>query len=403
MRKIACGLALVFAFTVPWEVVVESPLLGSAAKLIGLALAVFWAATVVLTGRLRKPRLFHFALMLFILWNGISIFWSKNPDRTLEHLGTWIQLFILVFILWDLFDTRGAVMAGLQMYILGAYVVFGNMLVNFLAGATFYYERFSASGTNPDDLGIILALGMPVAWYLSDPKSAGSLPAFLKWVNYAYIPAAVLGVALSGTRTALVALFPGILFSLASFTRLKLWAKALLFIFLAGAVYFLIPVIPPASLQRLSTTGSELSSGDLNGRTELWSQGINAFLEKPLLGVGSNMYRSTNRENKVAHNSFLSVLVETGVVGLVLFGIVLAIIVSQALAQSRWNSMFWLVILSVWVIGANTLTWEYRKPTWLFFSLILASAALTAQPGESAQKAIQAVPESAHLSKPQVY
>jgi O-antigen ligase len=153
-------------------------------------------------------------------------------------------------------------------------------------------------------------------------------------------------------------------------------ARITIFLFLIAAAYYLLPLIPQESFQRLSTTGTEISSGDLNGRVELWRQGIVAFEEHPLLGVGSNMYRSVNTENKVAHNSFISVLVELGLVGIVLFGITLAIAIRQIFGQPTWDTRLWLAVLAGWVVAASTLTWEYRKPTWLFLSLIVANAAL---------------------------
>ena len=49
---------------------------------------------------------------------------------------------------------------------------------------------------------------------------------------------------------------------------------------------------------------------------------------------------------------------------------------SHALAQPRWDRNFWLTVLVVWTLGASTLTWEYRKTTWVFFTLLVASAAV---------------------------
>jgi O-antigen ligase len=94
------------------------------------------------------------------------------------------------------------------------------------------------------------------------------------------------------------------------------------------------------------------------------------------------MYRSINSlaktaEGKVSHNSYLSVLVELGLIGFILFSLILAIAFVQAWRQPKWQSWFWLTVLAVWSIGAFTLTWEARKSTWLFLSFIVLSAALT--------------------------
>ena len=376
MRTIAFWLSLVFVLTIPIEAVAEYPALGSASRIIGIALAGFWVATVVVTGRLRKFTLFHVAILIFIFWNAISIFWSMNADRSVEHLMTWVQIFLMVCILWDLYTTRQSIEAALQMYVLGGYVALASTVINFMVGNTFYYGRFSAAGTSPDDLGAILAIGITVAWYLADSKSNNAILRSLKWVNYAYIPAALLGIALSGTRLALVAAIPGFIFGLASLTRLRMSTRIAIFVFLIAAGYFSLPLIPQESFERLGTTGNEISSGDLNGRTELWAEGIVSFEKHPLVGIGSNMYRSINVENKVAHNSFISVLVELGLVGFLLFGFVLAVVIRQIFSQPIWEKRMWLAVLAGWAAAAATLTWEYRKPTWLFLCLIVASAAI---------------------------
>jgi O-antigen ligase len=376
MRTLAYWLSMLFIFTVPWEAVVEDPTLGSAPRLIGLALAVVWVASVVMAGRIRKPTPFHLAVFLLVVWNALSIFWSANADRSAGHLVTWIQLGIMVFILWELLDSHSALLSGLQMYVLGAYVVFANAVTNFASGKTFYYERFSAVGTNPDDLGLVLALGIPVACYLAGKRSKTRTGHVLKWVNYAYIPAALLGIALSGTRTAVVAALPGLIYGLVTVTRLGARAKVVIAVLFVAAGFYILPLIPQASFDRLGTIGTEVAGGNWNGRIDLWSQGLRSFADNPILGVGTNMYRSVNFEGKVAHNSFISVLVEVGLVGLALFAIVLGIVVVQALKHPRWDRIFWLSVLAVWAIGAFTLTWEYRKPTWLFLSLVVISAAL---------------------------
>ena len=79
----------------------------------------------------------------------------------------------------------------------------------------------------------------------------------------------------------------------------------------------------------------------------------------------------------MSHNSYLSVLVELGLIGFILFSLILAIAFVKAWHQPKWQSWFWLTVLAVWSIGAFTLTWEARKSTWLFLSFIVLSATLT--------------------------
>ena len=383
MRSLSFVLSLAFIFVVPWEGVIEFPGLGTAAKLIGLATGASWFAAVLITNRFRKLRPFHIVVCLFVLWNALSLFWSAEPGRTLAQAGKYVQLLGMVIILWDLYTTRAALLAGLQAFVLGEYVAIGTAVANYLAGNAFYthYQRFSpAEQSNPDGFGFIVVLGIPVAWYLASSMSTTRMNALLKVVNFAYIPVAFVGLALSGTRTALIASLIGLAYGLGSLTRVRLAARVPIFALLSAAILFLLPHVQSLrSFQRLGTTYEEITAGDLNNRVNNWREGLAAVPDHPLVGVGTNMYRSVNSMGKLAHNSFLSVLVELGLIGFVLFGIILLIALVNVLSQPKWEARFWLAVLAVWAIGASALTYENRKATWLFLSLAVASAALTRQ------------------------
>lgn len=382
MRSITYKLSLAFIFVMPWEGILRFPGLGTGAKLLGFTLAAFWLATIVITGQFRKPRPFHLMFCLFVLWNAASFFWSDGPGRTLAHLATWIQLLGLVFILWDLYTTETALVAGLQAYILGAYVAIGSAVYNFFRGQSFYthFQRYSAGNTNPDGFGFILVLGMPIAWYLATSNNISRKSLFWKLVSYVYIPMAFWGIALSGTRTALIASIIATLYGLVSLSRVRPWSQAILVLVLLSAANFALPNLERLkSFQRLGTTGTELTQGDLNNRTNNWREGFNSFLQHPYLGVGGNMYRSVNSWDKVGHNSYLSVLVELGMIGFAIFAIILIIVVTRAWKLPKAEALFWLALLAVWGTGASTLTWEGRKTTWLFMGFVIAWAALKSQ------------------------
>ena len=51
------ALSLVLIFMIPWEGVIQNPSLGIASKILGLAVAAFWVATVIITGRLREMKI----------------------------------------------------------------------------------------------------------------------------------------------------------------------------------------------------------------------------------------------------------------------------------------------------------------------------------------------------------
>lgn len=375
MRTLAYWLSFIFVFTIPWETAFEDPALGSASRIAGLALAACWLVSVVTKARVRTPSCFHVVLGFFVILNFVSALWSASSETSVLQGVTWVQILLLSIILWDLYTSQSSVLVALQMYVFGSYVVVVSTIANYLAGQTYYYERFSAAGTNPDDVGIIVALGIPAAAYLAAFWLPNRL-SFLKVVNSIYIFAAFIGIALTGTRTALIASIPGTIFSIALLTRLRRnVALGLASVFLV-ATLLLVPYIPSASLERLGTTGAEIEDSDLNGRLPLWREGFHSFQRNPLLGIGSNMFRSINPEGKVAHNSFVSVLVELGLLGLAVCAMVVITAAISLSNQPTWERGLWLSILVAWAIGASMLTWEYRKPTWLFLNLVVVSAAV---------------------------
>lgn len=383
-RSFALALVLILIFTIPWEGVVRFAGGTTATRLIGIAAAAAWLPTLVISRRARSPHLLHVVFYFFVMWSLASAFWSIDVGATLSQVVRWAQLLAFSYIIWDLFTTRESVLAGLQAYILGAYVAIAGAVYNFIAGSAFYtnYQRFSPGETNPDGFGFVVALGIPVAFYLGATIGTNrwsGLPPRVKWllgfVNYLYVPVAVLGLSLAGTRTALIAAIPGMAFGLWSLTRHRLRTGVVTALLLLASVVIVLPFVQPLeSFQRFGTTYDELTEGDLNRRVPNWLEGLESFEEHPMVGVGSGTYRSVNTRARAAHNSFLGILAELGLIGFVLFGSILAIAVLEAWSQFTFESRFWLSVLLVWAIGAFALTWEDRRSTWLFLTLLIASA-----------------------------
>ena len=389
MHKVTFWLSVLLIFQIPWEDAVTVGSLGTLARATGIVVAAFWAATVLITGRFRKPRRFHLVAYLFVLWNIVSILWSWDADGTIERIKTYAQLLVLLIITWDLYDGPEALVAGLQSYVLGAFVLIGSTVSNYLAGietAMYSGGRYAATGFNANDMGLILALGIPVAWHLAVSTDNGTVVRRLKPLNLAYIPAATLAILLSGSRGSMVAAAPAFFYVLWSLQRLAPAFRVLLFATLVAAFLASFSLVPQTSLERIATTGSSIGDADMGGRVSIWRDGIAVFSDQPLLGVGSGAFRAASERHTVAHNVFVSVLTELGIVGFSLFVALLAIAVREALNQPKSYAGFWLAILSVWMLGALVHTWEYRKQTWLFLGLVVASSALSRQREEPAAR-----------------
>ncbi len=380
MRKVAFWLSLLLLFTVPWENSVIIGNLGRVSRVMGLFVAAFWFGTVLATGKIRQLRPFHLLIFLYFFWSGTSVLWSIDQNATLNRILTYVQLIGFSWLLWDLYTTQSAVRAGLQAIVFGSYVSAIDTVSNYLAGISRgSTPRYAASGFNANGLAMILVLGLPIAWYLavSASRTEDKLSKILKVVNYAYIPLAVFAILGTGSRTALISMVPVFWFIIGGSTRLRVVEGFFASLFLAGALFFLQPIIPQTSIERLSTTKSELTEGDLSGRRLIWAAAMEVFQERPLLGSGGGSFKTAvDYKGKAPHNTYLGILVETGAIGLTLFIIIIAASIYHVRYQPRWEATLWLTLILVWAVSGTTLSWELKKHTWLFLNMVVIYAAI---------------------------
>lgn len=370
MRKITFWLAVILVFIVPWEDSISLTTMGSLARLIGLVVAAFWAGTMLVEGRFRKPHLFHILVLMFFLWNFIGLFWSPDTESTVQRIKTYSQIFLLILIYWEIFQKPEELMTGLQAYVFGAYVLIASTIYNYIKGvvSVAYEGRYSATGVNAVELALILIIGLPIAMQMFFASGGGWKGTILKLINLAYMPLSIFAIVLTGSRTSLIAVIPfGIYFIVTQ--QIKFDRKILVFGILLVSLLVLLPFIPQSVISRLGTLGASIEAGDLGGRVELWRQALLVFSNHPILGLGGGTLDLAI--GSAAHNTFVSVAAETGFIGFILFFTMLAVVFFQAMNVPNGNSGLWVAIFLTWVIGVCSLSWEFRKLTWLFLNFIV--------------------------------
>ena len=393
MRSVAYRLALVLIFTVPWEAGVQVPEIGRGSRFVGFVVGLVWLASVVERGRLRQPHAFHKAFFLFMVWSGLTFFWSIDTDATVGGFLTSAQLFILTLILWDLFDTRARIETALQAYVLGAYVTCASIIWNYLTAPEVKFpehERVNALGFQTDGVALIVAIAGPAAWYLAAGPNSAQRPRVVRRLSYAYLPIGLWALVLTGTRGATLASIPTALFVLWSLRTLGDRTRAVVaiaaLVALAGVIWF----APQGQLNRLETTVTATQLGQeggaLSGRWSIWSASVDVFSGRPLGGVGLDAHRAAvaselgqdrtfRKSEKEAHNAYLSVLAETGIVGFVLLLSVIVGVVAELQRLRGWEIWYWSAQLGVLAIGAMSLSIEDRKSVWILLALAVSYAA----------------------------
>jgi O-antigen ligase len=351
----------------------------------GIVAAGCWLGTILIEGKFRKPNLFHALVLLFFLWNFVSLFWSSDVQNTTQRIKTYSQIFLLMLIYWDVFQRPEDLIAGLQAYLFGAYVLIVSTILNFLAGnvAVKYEGRYSATGVNAVDVALILILGLPVALQLLHLERKSMKGTLLRVINLLYIPLSIFSCILTGSRTSLVAVIPFVFFVTWA-QRVKLERKILIIVILVVSILALVPFAPQSVINRLGTIGASIGGADLGGRVMLWWKGIAVLAHHPILGVGSG---ASNRIiGGAIHNTFITVVTETGFIGFVLFLAILGLVVYTVANLPRRTSGLWWTIFMTWAIGVLSLSWEFRKITWILLSFIIIESRFGEQRTEPEEK-----------------
>jgi O-antigen ligase len=376
MRKLAFAMTILMVFAIPWEDAITIGGVSSVTRYIGIIAFFTWFVSVLLRGKLRRFHFYHVMVIIFVIWNIASLLWTPALDYTVQQIITYIQLIGLSLIIWDLITTPDRLYAALQAYVLGAYISIGSTIVDYIRGQEiklYSGGRYAGIG-NAGELALILTLGLPIAWHLATAPEYRNINKLWRLINFIYIPAAVFAILLTGTRTAIFAVIPVCIYIFATIARLRPAYRVSAVIIIILALFILQPLIPRSTVERLGTVFYSITEGDLGGRVSIWRESINFFVDHPFIGIGSGALYSPFVLGYVAHNTFLSILVELGVIGFTLFSGILIIITVQAFHQNAINAKLWITMMSVWAIGVFTLTWEYRKVTWLLFALILVNA-----------------------------
>lgn len=256
------------------------------------------------------------------------------------------------------------------------------------------YERLearaSAGQADPNDIALALAITLPACLW-----SKHWLP------RYVVAPLVVAAIFFTGSRGGIAALAAGglaavVVLARASAHPIRQTATA------AGlALVGLLAtwaLLPEALVDRFKTLPQEVSSGTMTRRTRYWQAAWAQFGESPFWGTGAGSapdlnYRISGR-NQVFHNTYLSYLVELGILGFLFFLLALSAAWLGAVLASR--EVGWMVVsITIMTVGIVALSWDARKLMWLI--LITGAALLWRQNSTDTSQ-----PESAITKPPNI-
>ena len=395
MRRIAWWLLVLYAFTVPWEYSLDlGEPLGNIARVVGLVLLPAAILAVFEAGRVRKPGSMQWMTLALLVWFCCTYFWTIDGPETLYRMRAYVQEMMVVWLAWELAESPNDLRTLFRATVGGCWVLALLTLANFISPEAIAAEqvRFAATGQDPNDVARFLDFGFPLAALLFDGESnwAG------RTLAAGYLPLGIVAVLLTASRGGVVAAVVALTGS--SFLLLRGHAGRTM------AGFFALPAlaaglwwwIPAGTFQRLATITEQLHGGDLNQRWNIWEAGWQAFAHAPVLGqgVGSFVAAAGTASMDTAHNTALSIAVESGLAGLSLATAIVVLAV-WAVMRTRGNLRLGLATaLATWLVTSLVATVEESRMTWLLLALMAVAGRLAAEDAQGLETCFAPVEEA---------
>ncbi len=316
----------VFVFLIPFDDLLALQSGGSGLTLtsvIGLITLFVLFGSYLALHRLRLPSTPAVAWFAFLAWEACTVLWSVDRAVAIGRLPTMLSLFVFYLIVTCCHFSEKERSRIARFAIVGGCVAAGITLFQFRSGIFYLNMNMRASlvfGDRHTDPNILAAsLLLPLSLVVGEFLGAAKLYARFLLAFCALL--IVSGIFVTGSRGALLAVAVMLVFYL---RKLGIdWRVLAPLTLLGGALMFL----PAFLIQRLEQ--SEVSGGA--GRLYIWQTGLAALRDYFLTGAGLENFTVIYNDyaahaakfaglNRASHNIFLQIAVESGIIGLILFG-----------------------------------------------------------------------------------
>ncbi len=182
--------------------------------------------------------------------------------------------------------------------------------------------RFFMLGENPNSYSTRFVIGTILTLYILISNKIKQKNKF--WLVL-FLPFLLIQIYISGSRGSIVMLILGLLLLFfnvkMTFNKKLLSIFILILIIIIGSIF--LPKIKNLDVSTKERLVETIKEKDTSGRTNIWGEAFELFLDKPLLGYGENGYfkemETKYGEERDTHNLFLYLLCSGGLVGLLLF------------------------------------------------------------------------------------
>jgi O-antigen ligase len=351
-------------------------------KVLGVVILAGWLLSAALQRKipLHMENLTVLAV-LFVIWTGFSVTYAIYSEPALNRVFTFAQLATISLMVSSVVDTPAKIR--------GVYwaIVLWSFLSTLLAIAWYYMGVTPvAVGLIGNRNGLAGAINVAIVCAYLLHQATESRPARLFLAST--LPVFFLGLALTFSRAGMIMLLVALL---CVWYRVLLEKKLLVLVASMIMLCIITLVLPHTFWVRAGTIlpAIERQEGTFGVRVELWRVAMKMIEDRPLTGVGPGNFSlafaryargEMMTKNLDAHNTYLSVASQMGLVGLGLFLLIEVHALVQAFRASRAGresglrdlELFALVLMICLVLamtGSLVSSVESNKSLWIFFGL----------------------------------
>jgi O-antigen ligase len=329
-------------------------------------------------------------IVSFIFFNILSIVEAKNTEWSLRKIIFLLSIFPIFFIAQDLIRDQKKIIIAIKLLVFGAVTasIFGifQFFLQFFIGLERVYIIW-AENIAPVFLGknVTFSVLNNPSWlvnisgktylrataFFPDPHMFSfflgllipfSLGLFFYSKKIQYLAGFFLMIIadfLTFSRGGYLGLFAAALFLLITFWS-KIEQKIKLSVFFVGLLFFVAILIPGPISERFFSS-FDLKEGSNLGRLTMWEKSFEVAIENPLLGVGIGNYpleiraAADYREPITAHNTYLDIASETGIINAVVWIGILGLAFWGFLKKTKNNSLYLFGAVSIIIFSVHSL------------------------------------------------
>jgi putative inorganic carbon (HCO3(-)) transporter len=338
---------------------------GAADALVGVALAAWLARAIAVRQLIRWPRL-TWPVLVFLGAGMLSLLNAQSLPLAAKELAKWVEFLGIMLVVTNLTDERqrhvlvaSLLLAGVAQAALGTYQFLTRSGPEFFAFGRFL--RAYGTFEQPNPFGGYMGLVAPLALALVLYWRSRELAAWLKWLALASLAAVTAGIAMSGSRGAWLGASAAI--GLVAVLRGRQSQVILSIVVLLAALAGMfggLDLVPDQIIERVTgflpligglSTGSDIQSIEVTDanyanleRLAFWQAAADMWSDRLWLGVGIGNYQAVYADYSLpkwrralghAHNYYLNIAAETGLIGLLSYLCFWAIVFWQLAQTAR--------------------------------------------------------------------